>query len=400
MSQTANGPPPGVIKPAVVVAICFVIAALEGYDIQALGVSTPALARALNLAKDQIGFAGSAAMIGLIIGAMFGGWLADRIGRKPVLVGAVAWFGIFSLATALTSDANTLMLARLAAGLGFGGAMPNMMAVAMEISAPGRRAATLTAMFAGLPVGGALVALVARFAAAAIDWRLIFIIGGLAPLAIAPLAVWLLPETRSTAEAGERRSLPALFGGGRAMTTLLLWLAFGFSLIVQYLMLSWLPTLALDKGLRGATAAFAAIWYNLGGVAGALAVGRLVDRVGYRGPLTVAYLGLAAAMAALAAATGASMILLLAGLSGFLMHCGLFSIYAMAPSYYPAPVRATGAGAAVGVGRLGAIAGPAIGGLLLAGGADAGQVVRFVIPLILAAGVAAVMLARVGKSGA
>nr|WP_309606910.1 MFS transporter [Phenylobacterium sp.] len=397
MIDVSTGSLPRSFKPAVVIAVCFSIAVLEGYDIQALGVAAPAMGRALHLAKAQIGFAGSAAMVGLMIGAVFGGWLADQIGRKPVLVASAVWFGLFSLVTALAVDADTLMLARLATGLGFGGALPNMIAVAAEISAPRRRAATVTYMTVGMPAGGTLAALVTRLTPDAFDWRLIFIIGGVLPLAVAPLAGWLLPETRPAPAEGKQMSFPALFGGGRWLPTILLWLAFGFTLMAQYLMLNWLPTLAIAKGLAKDTAALAAIVYNLAGVGGALLLGLIVDRFGYRWPFITAYLGVVAAMAGLVVATGVVPILLLTAIAGFLLIGGLFLLYGMAPFYYPATVRATGTGAAVGVGRLGSVAGPAIGGLLLAGGASAGQVVQSILPMVITAGLAAVLLAVLAR---
>ena len=144
---------------SLVVFVCFLIAAIEGYDIQAFGVAAPKMAPELGLDPSQLGWGGSAAMIGLVIGAFAGGWLADRFGRKPVLVGSVALFGVFSIVTATAGSYETLLWARLATGLGFGGAMPTPIAVAVEIARPERRAATVAAMFCGMPVGGAIAAL-------------------------------------------------------------------------------------------------------------------------------------------------------------------------------------------------------------------------------------------------
>ncbi len=124
---------------ALVVAICFGIAALEGYDIQALGVSAPAMAPALHMPETWIGWAGSLTMAGLILGAVAGGWTADRIGRKPVLVASAALFGVFTILTALAPTRETLLVLRTLTGLGLGGAMPNMIAVGAEVAPPERR---------------------------------------------------------------------------------------------------------------------------------------------------------------------------------------------------------------------------------------------------------------------
>src|SRR5689334_610701 len=158
MTQTAGGR----LNPMVVVAVCFCVAALEGYDIQAFGIAAPRLAKELHLGPSQMGLAGSAAMVGLMLGAVIGGWIADRSGRKPVLAISVAAFGVFSVATAFADNFEVLTLTRFLTGVGFGGAMPNLIAIATEISPANRRAVTTTSMFCGLPAGGTLVALLAR----------------------------------------------------------------------------------------------------------------------------------------------------------------------------------------------------------------------------------------------
>ncbi len=376
-----------------IILICFLIAAVEGYDIQAFGVAAPRLVAELGLSAGQQGWAASAAMFGLVAGAFFGGWIADRVGRKPVLVVSVAVFGVFSIATAMSQDYQTLLLARLATGLGFGGALPNLIAIATEISPPQRRAATITAMFCGMPAGGAAVALLARFAGDAIDWRTIFLIGGIAPLLLTPVVFFLLPETRPQPVAGaDQRLLPALFGGGRAVGTLLLWLVFMLTLVVLYLMLNWLPTLVIAKGLTPADGAAASLSFNLTGIAGALLLGFAVDRAGFRWPLTLTYAALAAIMFVMASAMGLAPLMILSGAAGFLVLGAQYSLYAVAPALYPPQVRASGAGAAIAVGRLGSIAGPLIAGELRQAGYTAGQVFGAMTPVVLAAGVAAFAL--------
>ncbi len=398
MTTDAMGKAVGRVGPGVVVLICFFIAALEGYDIQAFGVSAPKLAPELHLGPALMGNAGSAAMLGLVVGAFLGGWIADRIGRKPVLVVSVAAFGLFSVATALTHSYDTLLLARLATGLGFGGAMPNLIAVAMEISAPARRAATVTTMFCGMPAGGATVALVAKYAGAHMAWRDLFLIGGVLPLLLMPVVFWLLPETRPEPVEGSDRSLArALFGESRAAGTALLWVAFVLTLMILYLMLNWLPTLVIAKGLTPADGSTASLWFNLAGVVGALSVGFVVDRAGYRWPLAIVYAALAGAMYALASAAALNMVLILSATAGFMVLAGQYSLYAIAPTLYPPQVRAAGAGAAVGVGRIGSIAGPLVAGQLREAGYTAGQVFGFMTPVVLVAGLAVVALSYLSR---
>ena len=386
-------------KTGLIVTICFLIAALEGYDIQAFGVAAPQIVPELGLLAAQQGWAASAAMVGLVIGAFTGGWAADRVGRKPVLIASVLLFGVFSLITGLVHDYETLLAVRIATGLGFGGAMPNLIAIATEISSPKRRAGTVTMMFCGMPAGGAVVALMARTFGNDLDWRTIFFIGGALPLLLAPVILKFLPETRPEPSPGaDRNLLPALFGNPRqAASTLLLWVVFILTLVVLYLLLNWLPTLVVGKGLTPADGAAASLAFNLTSIVGALLLGLVIDRFGFRWPLLVTYAALAATMQALSLASGIGGVLLFSGLAGFLVIGAQYSLYALAPAYYGPSVRAAGAGAAVAVGRLGSIAGPLIAGELRAAGASADQVIGAMLPVVLAAGVAAVLLTYVGR---
>ncbi|HEY8572312.1 MFS transporter [Phenylobacterium sp.] len=386
------------VAPGVVVAVCFLIAAVEGYDIQAFGVAAPRLVPELGLDSSQQGWAASAAMIGLVLGAFAGGWLADRTGRKPVLIASVIGFGLCSIWTALSHDYETLLAARFITGLGFGGAMPNLIAVAAEISRPERRGATVSAMFCGMPAGGAAVALAARLWGEALDWRMIFVAGGVLPLLLVPVIVLLLPETRpAAAPAADRRLLPALFAGGRAVPTLLLWAANILTLVILYLMLNWLPTLVVAKGLPPADGAAASLAFNIVGVAGALALGVVTDRLGHRWTLAAAYAGLAVAILALSRAEGAAAVLTLSAAAGFLVLGAQYALYALAPMLYGPSVRAAGAGAAVGVGRFGSIIGPLLAGELRHAGWAAGQVIDAMAPLAVGAGLAVVVLTMVAR---
>jgi len=383
----------------IVIALCFAVAIPEGYDLQAIGVAAPRLIPALHLAKAETGWTFSASLFGLIVGAMIGGWLADRVGRRPVLVGSVAAFGLFSLATVLSTDFDSLFLWRLTTGLGLGGAMPNLIAMAREISSPQRRALTSSMMFAALPVGGAGAALFARYGAH--DWRDIFVLGGIVPLVLAALVAWKLPETRPPGAARatpDRNSLHALFAQGRAPVTLALWAAFILTNIIVYLLLNWLPTLAVAKGLGASSALFTSVGFNLGGIAGALLLALAVDALGPRAPMAAGYGGLVAVMIALAFAHGFAPIVLLSAAGGFLALGVQYILYGLTPTYYAAVTRGTTAGAAVGVGRVGSILGPLVGGSLLGAGASASAVAFAMAPVALAAGATVLLLTFVGRT--
>ena len=389
VEQSQKGYP----KAGLIILICLFIAALEGYDIQAFGVAAPRIVAELGLKPAQQGWAAAAAMIGMLLGAFFGGWAADRIGRRPVLAASVAAFGVFSIATAFSHDYPTLMLARLATGLGFGGVMANLVTLATEISAPGRRTATTTMMFCGFPAGGVLVALIARLGGESLDWRALFVIGGLIPAVLTPVVYFLLPETRpQVAPDADRRSMTALFGGGRAAATLLVWTASLLLTLVLNLLLNWLPTLVTAKGLTAGDGATAALAFNLSGVVGALITGVLVDRFGARWTLTLFFAAMAGSFYVLAAAAGLTPTLAYAGLAGFLVMGAQFSIYGQAPALYPPQVRAVGAGGTIGVGRLGAVIGPLVAGELRQAGFSGSQVFQALIPVVIAAGLATLAL--------
>lgn len=381
------------IKPnaAVTVTLCFLVAVLEGFDIQAIGVAAPRLAPQFGLSPGDLGWVFSVSNIGLVIGSSYGGWLADRVGRKPVFMGAVIVFGLFTLLTTLADSFAALVVVRFCAGLGFGAALPNMMAIAAEISAPDKRASTASAMFCGMPLGGGTSALITQLLPPDFDWRTLFLIGGILPVLLVPALHLLMPETlvRNTSSRGERTDvLHSLFGEGRALPTLLLWLTFLPTLLILYLILNWLPTLVVANGLDRVVAPQASLAFNFASVVGALIFGKLVDRFDARWPLTFAYVALIASLTGLGASEGRLATLALSGAAGFFLLGANYALYGVAASYYPQSMRGTGSGAAVAMGRLGSIAGPLLAGILLGGGMTATGVVHYMAPVAAVAAIA------------
>jgi MFS transporter, AAHS family, 3-hydroxyphenylpropionic acid transporter len=380
---------------ALTIGLCFLVAVIEGFDIQAMGVAAPRFGPEYGLTPEQMGWVFSISNIGLVIGASAGGWLADRVGRKPVFIGSVLTFGLFTLTTAFAASFEQLFAIRCFAGLGFGAALPNMMAVAAEISAPEKRASTAASMFCGMPLGGGSVALFTQVLPPDFDWRLLFIVGGVLPLLLAPALYFFMLETLRK---GERQSVARasvwriLFGEGRAAPTLLLWLAFFPTLLILYLILNWLPTLVVASGLDKVIAPQASLAFNFASVAGALVVARMVDRFGARWPLTLAYVALIATLIALATSKQLSAIILLSGAAGFFLLGANYALYGVAASYYPQAMRGTGSGASIAVGRVGAIVGPVLAGLLLGAGTSGANVVRYLAPVAAVAALAVFLL--------
>jgi AAHS family 3-hydroxyphenylpropionic acid transporter len=380
---------------ALTVALCFAVAVLEGFDIQAIGIAAPRLAPELGIESGQLGVVFSVSNIGIVIGASIGGWLADRIGRKPVFMGAVAMFGVFTLATAFAASFEILFAVRLLVGLGFGAALPNMMAVASEISRPERRTITAAAMFCGLPFGGGISAWLTQLLPPGTDWRALFYIGGLLPVVILPALHFWMRETLARSGNGRAGRAPiaeALFAEGRTAPTLLLWLAFLPTLLILYLILNWLPTLVAGQGLDPAVAPRASLAFNWGSIPGALLLGMLVDRLGARWPLVMSYIALVAALGFLGSAGELGSIVFLSAVAGFFLLGANYSLYGVAAAYYPRVVRGTGSGASVSVGRIGSVIGPLLAGALLAEGLTATQVILVMVPAAVIAGVSVFIL--------
>jgi AAHS family 3-hydroxyphenylpropionic acid transporter len=300
-----------------------------------------------------------------------------------VLIFAVAAFGTFTLATAFAGNYETLLAARFCAGLGFGAALPNLMAIASEISRPGKAASTAATMFCGMPVGGGMAALTTQLLPPDFDWRVLFYLGGVLPLLLIPALAWLMPETlvRAADRAPRKPVLHVLFGEGRAVSTLLLWLAFLPTLLILYLFLNWLPTLVIAKGLEITVAPRASMAFNFGSVAGALLLGWLVDRYKFRWPLSLSYLALIGTLVLLAASSSHGVVIALSAAVGFFLLGANYALYGVAPGYYPRQIRGTGSGASIAVGRVGSIIGPLLAGVLMGGGTSATGVVQYMIPV-------------------
>lgn len=368
----------------IIVALCFLVASLEGYDIQSFGVAAPRLAAEFGLSASAVGWAGGAAMLGLMIGAWAGGPLAERFGTKAVLIGATAAFGVCSTATALAHSPGELILFRLLTGLGFGGVMPNLVSVATRLRPGGNHAGVATLIFCGMPVGGALLAETARLLGTPLPWRTLFLIGGAMPLLIAPILMMTLPNLERSVEA-ERQPLAAiLFGEGRGSRTIALWVAFIVALLLLYLLLNWLPLLVIGKGLPEAIGSTAAMTFNLGGIVGALLLGQVADRTGYALPLSGGTAILVSGLVLMLSTNNVALLLTAAGLLGGGTVALQYLLYAAAPLPYPAGRSIAAAGAAIGIGRLGSIAGPVLAGL----GRDAGLSVDTLFLLMIPGAVA------------
>ncbi|SOE97268.1 MFS transporter, AAHS family, 3-hydroxyphenylpropionic acid transporter [Burkholderia sp. D7] len=393
---------------AVTIGLCLIVALLEGLDLQSTGVAAPRMAREFHLAVAQMGWAFSVGALGLLPGAAIGGRLADKLGRKRLLMLSVALFGIFSIGTTQVWDLNSLLAARFLTGLGLGAAMPNLIALCSEAASPDQRNTAVGVMYCGMPFGAALAAMIGIVSPGDAGWRHIFYVGGVGPLLVLPLLTIFMRESAHFIAArsavggsrglGEAQSsiAQALWKEGRAGTTVALWISFLGTLIVLYFLINWLPSLVLSRGLSRVQSSVVQMMFNIGGGVGAIVIASLMDRIGRRRTVTGMYLGIAAALAALVVANDGTSMACGGLLAGLFLVGGQSVLYALASGIYPTHVRGTGAGAAVAVGRMGSILGPLIAGQLLAIGQSASVLLSASIPLIAVAAIAAWLV--VGKS--
>jgi len=385
-----------------VVALCVLAAVCEGIDLQAAGVAAAGIGAEFKPSPQQLGTFFSASTFGLLLGALLGGWLSDRHGRKAILVSSVAAFGVFSLFTAAAHDMAKLTCARLFTGFGLGGALPNLLALITEESSERSRHANLTVVYAAMPIGGALVSLIAM--TVPIDnWRLMFIAGGLLPLIVAPLMARYLPESaefqakRESAMRGAGAPINRwreVMGEGRGLSSLLLWTSFFLGLLILYLLLNWLPTLMIGRGMSPAGAALAQIAFNAGGAVAAIFLGRFLGGPHHLPAVSVTVIAMPVLvwMLARSQGQGADVVLIVLALGCAVLALQAF-LNATAPTIYPVLARGFGVGVAVAMGRLGAVVGPKLGGVWKAAGLSTPQLLLKLLPIVILASVATLLLA-------
>jgi len=374
----------------------------EGIDLQGPGVAAPGIRATFMPTAQQMGSFLAAGTLGLFIGAVVGGWLADRIGRRRVLACSVLAFGVFSILNAWAPTYEWLYWARFLTGLGLGGALPMLVTMVAEASAPERRSANVAMAYAGLPIGGILVSIIASSIAPE-NWRTIFVLGGVVPIVVGLLMMFLLPESSefsrvraagSGAARADAGNLFKIMAEGRALPTLVLWVTFFLGLLILYLLLTWLPLLMTDNGLSSRQAAMAQIGFNVGGAVAALSMGRLLAGRWRMPSVVAAAVGIPlflylVAHAGSAFGTVAACVLLL-GVAVLALQA---FFYASAPTLYPTWIRGVGVGAVIAVGRVGSYVGPKVGGYLKGLGHSSPQLLMDLMPIAIAGSAFALLLA-------
>jgi MFS transporter, AAHS family, 4-hydroxybenzoate transporter len=371
---------------------------IDGYDIASIAFAAPSLMRAWSLEPADFGPVFSASLGGVLFGSALFGWIGDRYGRKTALVGANLLFGVFTLAAAFATAPGQMFWLRLLAGLGIGGVIPNVVAVNAECAPPRLRATLAIVAVAGVPLGGAIAGLVSARLVPAFGWPILFYIGGIVPIAIAVAALAGLPESikfmalhqrhhrrlRALLEQLEpglkgaehhrfviedERQFPGfnpvyLFREGLAVVTPLTWLLFALNLMGFYFLLSWTPTLLTAARLPPADAALAGTVLQVGGTVGGLTLSRWIQRRHFLG-LTVMFVMAVPVVGAIgyAGLTSRTALLATTFIAGFLVLAIQSGLNVLGAMIYPTSLRANGSGWQLGIGRIGSIAGPLIGGL-------------------------------------
>ncbi len=382
-----------------VLILCMLVAALDGFDTQAIGYTAPAIADVLKLPMSQFGQIGSAGLVGAATGALLFGPLADLSGRKWFMIIAVAVFGVFSLMSAHAASLDHLLVYRFFAGLGLGGATPAFLAMGAELAPRRLRDVFVTVLFASFPGGGLIGSITSAWVIPTFGWRSVFYIGAAAPLLVAViLAIWLPEsirfllarnirhdEVRQILERIAPGKIPAgarlitkaqeaavgapvgqLFRKGRAVPTLLLWVPFFMAFMVLVTVTFWTPAVLHSVGFSLSAAALIVGFNNGGSIAASALSGWLVNRFGAFRILVPGFVLGGAALAWFGQATSSVTTLCVAALlAGFFVGGTGTGLIAVAADMYPTAIRSTGIGWAMGMGRVGQVFGPVLTGVLV-----------------------------------
>ncbi|BAU74537.1 MFS transporter [Metapseudomonas furukawaii] len=403
-----------------IVLLCFLIVFLDGLDTAAMGFIAPALTQDWGIDRASLGPVMSAALIGMVFGALGSGPMADRFGRKVVLVSAVFLFGLFSLISAFSANLEQLLVLRFLTGLGLGAAMPNATTLLSEYTPERLKSLLVTSMFCGFNLGMASGGFVSASMIPAYGWHSLLLLGGVLPLVLAVVLLLWLPESarflvvRNKGTEKVRKTLqpiaPAevavatgfsvpeqktvqsrnvfqvIFSGTYSAGTLLLWLTYFMGLVIVYLLTSWLPTLMRDSGASLEQAAFIGALFQFGGVLSAVGVGWAMDRFNPHKVIGIFYL-LAGVFAYCVGQSLGEVTLLatLVLLAGMCVNGAQSAMPSLAARFYPTQGRATGVSWMLGIGRFGAILGAWIGATLLGLGWNFEQVLTaLVVPAAIA----------------
>ncbi|SFO42245.1 MFS transporter, AAHS family, benzoate transport protein [Pseudonocardia ammonioxydans] len=363
------------------VALGFGAIVFDGYDLIVYGSVVPALLdyEPWGLTPAQAGAIGSYALLGMFLGAIASGALTDLLGRRRLFIISLAWFSVMMLLVALAPNPWSLGLFRFLAGLGFGGIPPTAIALVVEVAPVARRQVINGLMLCGFPVGGVLAAVLAIVLLEPAGFRTLFAIGALPLVTLVPLAIWLLPESpryvrreRGVPRGSGPGELAGLLRGRTAIATLLFVVANFCGFLLVFGLNTWLPQLMRGAGYALGSALAFLLVLNVGAIAGGLAGSALADRYGSRWVATTLFALAVVSLGLIAVPLPVGLLYLLVFVAGAATTGNQIVVYGYVAAHYPAVRRATALGLSSGIGRLGAVAGPVIGGALIGAGLGLG----------------------------
>jgi benzoate transport len=407
----------------VVVAITVGLNALDGFDVLAISFASPGIAREWGIDRAALGFVLSMELIGMGLGSILLGGVADKIGRRRTMLGCLAVMSVGMLMATTVNGIYDLCIWRIITGLGIGGMLAAITAVAAEFSSARRRGLSVSVMAIGYPLGAVIGGTIAALLLRKGDWRAVFHFGAAATALFIPLVYWLVPESiawlcqyrpagallqinRSLARMGHaaiaalpmpsaeagKRSIADIFRPGLAPITVLVTLAYFLHITTFYFIIKWVPKIVVDMGFTPSSAAGVLVWANVGGACGGAVLGLLAHRFGLK-RLTVLVLVMSTLMVAIfgRGQSDLQQLSLICAVAGFFTNAGIVGIYGILAHAFPTHVRATGTGFAVGTGRGGAMLAPIIAGFLFHAGYSL-QFVAIVMGAGSLAGAAALLL--------
>ena len=380
--------------------LCMACLVMDGFDVQALGYTAPSIIREWGVANAALGPVFAAANFGVLIGALLCSMLADRIGRRPVIVGAALFFGAMTLLTARVSTLPQLLAMRFLAGVGLGTIVSNASSLVGEYSSKRMRATMIMYAGVGFTGGAAFGGFIAAALIPSYGWQSVFYFGGAIPLVIGiAMLIWLPESLQFMALRGKSPKALArwlnqvdpgvnasaadqfvvreenkpgvpiihLFREGRTVPTILFWVVNFMNLLNLYSLASWLPTVVRDSGYSSQTGVLVGTVLQVGGTLGTIGLAWLVARGGFVRIMSTTFV-LAAISVLLIGQPGISLVLLyvIVFVAGWCVVGSQPGLNALSGAFYPTYIRSTGVGAGLGVGRIGAIVGPAIGGMFMA----------------------------------
>jgi MFS transporter, AAHS family, 4-hydroxybenzoate transporter len=379
---------------------CLLAMMADGFDLLNASIAGPALIKDWGINRAALGPVFSASLVGFFVGAPFFGYLGDRYGRRLAIISALFFIGVTTFACAFATDLQELLWLRFFSGLGLGGVLPNVIALNAEFTPKRWRATMLVVIAMGISLGGAVPGFVGLTLMPTYGWPVVFVVGGVIPFVVGLCMLFAIPDSikfmvlrggrdeavtrllhkfdpdlnvapgtrfvldQDEGSAKTRGSPIGLFRDGWAPVTVLVWLIFVLNLMANNLMNAWLPMIVQTSGHSVAQGSFAGSLYQLGGTAGGLCIGLLIDRFGLKILAIMFAVGVPVLVFAGTPGLSAPVLLTMAFFSGWAIVGMQNGLNAGAGLIYPTALRANGVGYALGVGRIGSVTGPLIGSLL------------------------------------